>query len=424
MIFDKITDFPFDVVSKGKASNIDEFIEQVVKKQFIEHNEVIKKIHKELMKYVEQHNAIYFLRLYGAFAKDKYDLLRRGFLSEYACGNKLVFCDNTFSMLFTGAKLANISYDVDDLNTLFNGKDLVCSFGITTKESELMYYDNKNAPKVNLNAKGWYLAHLNSVGKDFKLLGNEKLKDIFINPDRIDWDSSTKIRKVNKKLEDKEKKLLQAHFLRLVHPLNSFLVPKRTYVNYEGKNLGEEKELLFKVEKLIEEIFPKEYKEFCNKALISDIEYSQDNLIKKIEWKNSTYKEAKKKVAKEIKEYREVNGKKTITEKDIENNENMRNELLESYLASVGKRTFVMFMFIPFSLNKDTILSDIQERYKEKYCQKNGKEFSKKSMDMHIGASKWIFDNNLEREALELILNSKASRDTKELADELYKKIK
>lgn len=424
MIFNKIAAFPFDTVSKGRASDIDDFIEQVVKKQFIEHSDVIKNIHKELMKYVQQHNAIYFLRLYGSFAKEKYDLLRRGFLSEYACGNKLVFCDNTFSMLFTGAKLANISYDVDSLNTLFNGRDLVCSFGITTKERELIYYDNKNAPKVNLNAKGWYLAHLNSVGKDFKLLDSEKVKDVFVNPDRKDWDSFTKIRKVNKNLEDKEKKLLQAHFLRLVHPLNSFLVPKRTHVNYEGKNLGEEKELLFKVDKLIKEIFPKEYKEFCDKALISDIEFSQDKLIKEIEWKNSTYTVSKKQVAKDIKMYKEAKGRKTITEEDMDNNENLRNELLESYLESVGKSTFVKFMFEPFNLKKDSTLSDIKGMYKEMYCQKSGKKFSNASMDMHVRASKWIFDNDLEEEALELVLSSKVSEDIKGRAKKFLSKRK
>ncbi|MGL4581935.1 MAG: hypothetical protein ACRCVU_03015, partial [Flavobacterium sp.] len=168
MIFKKIADFPFDSVSKGSVENVDDFIEIVVKKQFIEHKEVIKSIHKELISYIKQDNVTYFLRLYGSFAKDKYDQLRRGFLNEYSCGNRLVFCDNTFSMLFTGAKLSAMSYDVAALNSLFKDRDLVCSFGVTTKEKELTYYDNKNAPKVNLNAQGWYLAHLNAVGKDYK----------------------------------------------------------------------------------------------------------------------------------------------------------------------------------------------------------------------------------------------------------------
>jgi hypothetical protein len=58
--------------------------------------------------YLNMDNKTLFLRLYGSYPKDKYDLLRRGFLTEYPCKTKISFCDNTFSMLFTGLKLANI----------------------------------------------------------------------------------------------------------------------------------------------------------------------------------------------------------------------------------------------------------------------------------------------------------------------------
>src|SRR5690606_18736710 len=123
----------------------------------------------------------FFVRLYGSFSKDKYDLLRRGFLTEYPNKYRMVFCDNTFSMLFTGFKLAGVSFTEKDIKELFLQNKLVCSFGLTRNERELSYYSPEGALKVNLNSKGWYLAHINPVGYNFE---GKSIKDVFENPDR------------------------------------------------------------------------------------------------------------------------------------------------------------------------------------------------------------------------------------------------
>ncbi|MVX36845.1 hypothetical protein, partial [Myroides sp. LoEW2-1] len=338
MIFKKIADFSFDAVLKGSVNNVDDFIEQVVKKQFIEHKEVIKSIHKELVNYIKQDNATYFLRLYGSFSKDKYNYLRRGFLSKYKCNNRLVFCDNTFSMLFAGAKLSNIPYTVEDLNTLFRGSSLICSFGFTSSEKELCYYNREEAYRVNLNGRGWYLAHLNAVGKDYVNEPKGVLKDTFINPDRNQWNEKTRIREVEEELSPKELKLLQAHFLRLIHPLNSFLVPKRTQLEYIGNNIGEENELLFKVQEFIKQEFKEEYVEFCKLALVEEISLNNQKRIEEIKWKKSDFSKRKKVVKEQInlilKEIEEEKSKDKLENMDDIND--LRSEILKEKLSTVG----------------------------------------------------------------------------------------
>ena len=83
------------VVNSGRAENAEDFFNQIIKAQFA-NKEVIKSIHSALIEYVNQDSAVYVLRLYGSDPKKRYELLRRGFLSQYPDGNKIVFCDNTF----------------------------------------------------------------------------------------------------------------------------------------------------------------------------------------------------------------------------------------------------------------------------------------------------------------------------------------
>ena len=64
------------------------------------------------------------------------------------------------------------------------------------------------------------------------------------------------IRRVDRSFTENEYAVLVAHFLRLVHPLNSFVIPKQDYVAYDGKNLGEEQELINIVQDYVKAGFP------------------------------------------------------------------------------------------------------------------------------------------------------------------------
>lgn len=276
---EKVKDFCFDKVIAGKANSIPDFYDSIINKQFT-NIDTIKRTHDALMSYLNMDNKTLFLRLYGSYAKDKYDLLRRGFLTEYPCKTKISFCDNTFSMLFTGLKLANIPLTNLKLSDYLSQSSLITSFGVTSKEMELSYYTSKNALRIDLNSKGWYLAHIKPVGYGYMDLD---LKSLFPNPPRHEWNKETKIRISQSNLSDDQNRIIKAHFLRLIHPLNSFLLPKRNLINYDGSNLGEETELISYVSEKIKLIFKDQYDEFDTISMKYNFQPSNTN-ISNIEW--------------------------------------------------------------------------------------------------------------------------------------------
>jgi len=71
--------------------------------------------------------------------------------------------------------------------------------------------------------------------------------------------------------------------LRLIHPLNSFLLPKRNLINYDGSNLGEETELISFVSEKIKLIFKDQYDEFDTISMKYNFQPSNTN-ISNIEW--------------------------------------------------------------------------------------------------------------------------------------------
>ena len=248
-----------DNVTAGNASNAEEFFNKVIKQQFA-NKDAIKATHKALMQYVNSDDAVFVLRLYFSGQKKNYKNLRRGFLSIYPNGHKLVFCDNTFNMPFAAMKLVGIAYTAEELRDYMNNPSLRCGKGTTRQERELAFYNWWDSDdSIDLNDSGWYLAHIINVGKDYN---GDNPNKVFRNPDRTEWvDSDDHIRRPETNLTESELSLLKAHFLRMVHPLNSFVVPARSLLRYNGKRLGEEAELINLVQDYIKKEFPDEYKE-------------------------------------------------------------------------------------------------------------------------------------------------------------------
>jgi hypothetical protein len=389
----------FPKVENGKAKDINDFFEQIIKCQF-KNKEVIKTIHNSLIEYVNEKTPTFFLRLYGSASKKNWDLLRRGFLTEYPDGKKMVFCDNTFSMLFAGLKIAGIEYTKQDLVDLFNCRNkLVCSFGMTTKEKELCYYYPDNtALKVNLNSKGWYLAHIKPVGKGYD---NDNVKDSFPNTNREEWNKETKIRKVDENLSDEKLNLIKAHFIRLIHPLNSFLIPKRNRVLYDGKNIGEENELLYCVQSYLKNEFSKEYEEFDKLSLKYD--FKEDfTSITNIEWFSKPVNQKKKKVAKE----QNTKKSKLKTNVDVEIQDETE-ELpinLDNWLKSLGKMAFVE-VFYPALKENINITKNELASVNEKFA-----SWKTQARTNRLSTAKSIFKNGLEKEALQIIVDSNADQ--------------
>lgn len=384
-------------IGHGKASDISDFFEQIIKPQF-NNKEGIIKIHQELLKYIESPNAIFFLRQYFSASKKNYHLLRRGFLSEYQCGIKVVFCDNTFAMLFNGPKLNNDHYSCEDLHDLLIQKQLICGFSSTEKERELSYYSSKGVKRLQYNLNGWTLAHINPVGTGYEQ-GN--IRDIFPCLDRELWNNTQRINTVDRKLENQELNLLKAHFLRLIHPLNSFFLPKNNLISFvsKAKRLGEEAELLNHVYSYLKIEFNQQMKEL-------------ENIMGKCEFKNVeepihtiTWSMDKKTITKQKSQY----GKKQIS--DVKDALSSNNELavyeeymaikLDSWLSSVGKKAFRDILYPAIKQNPDITYSELA-KMNDVFA-----SYTESSQKSRLSTAKSIVKNNLEEEALSIIELSK-----------------
>lgn len=404
--FNKLENSKLPKVLKGRAADIPDFFNKVIRPQFL-NTEIIKKIHSSLISYMNSNDSAFFVRLYGSYSRNNYHLQRRGFLTKYKDNVRVTFCDNTFTLLFAGMKLAGIPYTHTDLKELFNQKKLVVGFAQVSREKELCYYTPIGAKRANLNAKGWYQAHIKPTGYGYNDLD---LKTSFPNPPRNEYNIESKIRQVDRKLTNEQLHILKAHFLRLIHPFNSFLVPKKNHLDYSGINIGEENELINYVRQYIRKTFPSEYRDFDKLSIEYDID-KPNTTITNIKWfdkpKNTKQTLSKKSFNKDK--------KIGITEKESIDYESELDINLEKSLRAIGKEVFAVILYQELSKNIDVKYNEISEKH-EKY-----NSFTIHSQRSRLSKAKAIFRAGEETEALLNIYNSNKIKT--EVKSEIFKYI-
>ncbi|CUN90790.1 Uncharacterised protein [Turicibacter sanguinis] len=244
----------------------------------IEHSlpskDVIQDWHELLKQYVSEDDAIVFIRRYGSYKN--YDLLRRGFLSIDERGFGYIYCDNYLAQYFYHLAIEGIVPTLDEFKKSIQDKEFPFGRRDTEEEKRFRAYNNKH--KSNINQKGWKLAHIYNVNKDYPdyndLNYQEYSKTIFPVGEATDWDNPEKIRKV-KSISEEEKKFFIAHFFRLVHPINYFLVPKPDYENDDyGSNIGELPQLIEFMKKVIHDRYPEIIEEFKEYAKVIETNVS------------------------------------------------------------------------------------------------------------------------------------------------------
>ncbi|UKM66578.2 hypothetical protein GSB9_03168 [Flavobacteriaceae bacterium GSB9] len=408
-VFNELDNKMLPKVQNGYAKDIPNFFENLIQFQF-EKKEEIKKIHSSLLKYINSKSPVFFLRLYGSYTKAKYHLQRRGFLSEYKDKTRLSFCDNTFTLLFTGMKLAGIPYSYEDLVQLFGQKKLIVGFGQVSEEKELSFYSPKGAKRANINAKGWYQAHIKPTGYGYRDIN---LTTLFPNPARELFQEPNFIRKINNTLTNEQLEILRAHFLRLIHPFNSFLVPKRNHIEYNGNNIGEENILINYVREYLVNSFPNEYAEFDEQS-IKYIVPESDNSIGEIKWFENPKNKPKLSKVNNSKERETSKSNKTILE---ESENEIESELnIEKSLRAIGKEIYATILYPEISKNIDINHQEISNKY-FKY-----NSFTENSQRSRLSKAKSIFRAGGEIEALINVYESnKINPEIKEYVNELIK---
>ena len=406
----KVIENGLPYLQQGQAVDAKDLFNQIVKQQFA-NKEEIKATHKALMSYINADKAVYVLRLFGDDSKKDYNNLRRGFLTIYPDGKSIVFCDNTFAMPFAALKLVGKTYTDEDLLNYMTDSSTRFGFVQTHEEQELSYYRWNNRSSINLNSYGWYLAHITPVGKNYS---GKSLRDLFDNPLRSEWEGSgDKIRRSDVYLTAEELAMLKAHFLRMVHPLNSFLVPKQTMVAYNGNNIGEE-ELIKIVRDYIQIEFPQEYKELQNVMQIPVAE-SAYKTIGPIFWggTESRIKRMKSKL-------KANNAKCPQTRKNVSNDSYDQNEeyVLERTLRSIGKSAFLR-LYPLVKANPDVSIDEVCDNYPEY------RTFSFDSQKSRLSNTRSILNHGQDNEALSSIIASpRLSEEDKNKAQQFLSELK
>lgn len=117
----------------------------------------------------------------------------------------------------------------------------------TSQEVPFRAYPKGKNPKIN--PLGWKLAHIYSINKkDYNFDYKHKADNIFHLGSQSDWkrkhNGNYIVRELSSEINDEELMVMKAHFLRLVHPINYFLVPSRKFQTDKfTNNIGELKQM-------------------------------------------------------------------------------------------------------------------------------------------------------------------------------------
>ncbi|WP_148257273.1 hypothetical protein [Treponema primitia] len=198
--------------------------------------------------YVNEPKAIYFIRRHHTDSNNNWNNIRRGFYTKYNNDFCYVFCDNYLAHYFYIMAINQYVPDYKDFYDVMTTRQF--PYGFRNTKEEIPYQAFKIGKSVNINNNGWKLAHIFSVNDNYNFDYEEDSKILFPLGIQDEWKiyngSNYPYRKIDNDIDSIDKSKMKAHFLRLVHPINYFLVPQRKNETdvVSNNNIGEYKELL------------------------------------------------------------------------------------------------------------------------------------------------------------------------------------
>lgn len=231
-----LTDLP-----SGKAKDLDEFWAKVIEPTLPDVN-VVQCWHEILTEYINKSDAVFFVRAFGSYnskTKNK-DVLRRGFYNTTDHHFNTAYCDNFLTSYFYSMAFDGYCPSYDDFEATMKSRKFPCGFLQTKEENEYAaYFHGKNPDITN---KGYKIAHIYSAGENYNAKAPYQTVGDFCNAVfprglNTEW-SKTKTDihgeyhyryvKMGQTEADLAKAFAIAHFIRTVHPINYFLVPKNS----------------------------------------------------------------------------------------------------------------------------------------------------------------------------------------------------
>ena len=269
---DSISKPKIEKLTDGYADTIEQFWTNFIKPHLPAKKTVLK-WHELLMEYINQPEAMYAIRGFNNAPKERYEDLRRGFLSYTNEGYSFFYTDNFHAAYYLKMALDDYVPELEDLLYSYRNRQFPARFGRdTSNERELMALPRGKDPRIQ--SAGYKLAHIVNVGKDYYFKSeyislSTILEESFPRGERSDWklffDKTGSYYARNFFVKSLAKKFLIAEFLRFVHPFNYFMAPKKNRTNSKVcKDISEYKPLIEYVQNKFLEIYGDYYQEYLD----------------------------------------------------------------------------------------------------------------------------------------------------------------
>ena len=261
-----------EILQPGNAETIKEFWDTFIEPH-LPKAEIVLQWHNLLMEYIDCPNAMFAIRGYNNAPKDKYDDLRRGFLTRTSKDYSFFYTDNFHAAYYLKMALDGYVPSVDELLVAYNNREFPSRFGRdTSNERALMAIPRGKDPRIQ--TAGYKIAHIINVGTDYIFNGEkvtlQKIIDTFFDGGkRDDWklfrDENEKYYVRDFCVDELSREYIIAEFLRFVHPFNYFLTPKKNLAQTSVcKDISEYQPLIKYVQSRFSERYGSAYNEFLN----------------------------------------------------------------------------------------------------------------------------------------------------------------
>lgn len=219
--------------------------------------------HDMLVKYAEDDSNIFWVRQYES-GRHNSNENRRASLVQFADNFRILYVSNFDAQEILNMAITGVTPDLQEFKDLMNNHEYYFHYSDKCEEAKTNSYPNKlNARNMGvLTQAGFYLAHIRSINEDeYFIHGNKYVTQSKKNKvlhDRLfpygtvaDYRNGNppykdRVYKQNYSLNNDEKEIIKAHFLRFVDPLNFFPIPGEKNHLYEYnsgqnayRNIGE-----------------------------------------------------------------------------------------------------------------------------------------------------------------------------------------
>lgn len=281
--FENINKNKIPTLNYGRAYSVKELWDNVVKPLLLPKS-VVEKWFEEAKKYINDPNAVFFIRTGNTRPKGDAYKLRRGFYTKYQnCDVGFVYDDNDIAVY-----MYKLAYDgawepsAIELRDALINRTIPIKFTPSCKEEKAKSAFALTGRSPEIGKSGYKVSHIVDAGMDYDFGGlvlgmAEIISKYFQFGDYSDWVKCADgyyLRVFSGKINPDALRFLKAHYLRLTCPLNYILTPKNkkawqvNHVKIPKNDVGELKELQAYAMEQFKTIYGKVYDEYLSMLML------------------------------------------------------------------------------------------------------------------------------------------------------------